>query len=46
MFTGPKWKVALYLDEKANKEQADALGKIFSGQVGAFSLLWQDLLVN
>lgn len=36
MFTGPKWKAALYLDEKANKEQADALGKIFSGQAGGF----------
>ncbi|HEY8140732.1 MAG TPA: DUF1326 domain-containing protein [Nitrososphaera sp.] len=36
MFTGPKWKAALYLDEKANKEQADALGKIYSGQVGGF----------
>ncbi len=36
MFTGPKWKAALYLDEQANKEQADALGKIFSGQAGGF----------
>ncbi len=36
MFTGPKWKAALYLDEHANSEQADALGKIFSGQAGGF----------
>jgi hypothetical protein len=36
MFTGPKWKAALYLDEKASKEQADALGKIYSGQAGGF----------
>jgi hypothetical protein len=36
MFTGPKWKAAVYLDEKANKEQAEALGKIYSGRVGGF----------
>ena len=36
MFTGPKWKAALYLDEKATKEQADALGKIYSGKAGGF----------
>jgi hypothetical protein len=36
MFTGPKWKAALYLDERAGKEQADALGKIYSGQAGGF----------
>lgn len=36
MFTGPKWKAALYLDERASKEQADALGKIYSGQAGGF----------
>ena len=36
MFTGPKWKAALYLDEKASKVQTDALGKIFSGQAGGF----------
>ncbi len=29
-----KWKVALYLDQRANKEQQEALGKIFSGQAG------------
>lgn len=36
MFTGPKWKAALYIDEKADREQADALGKIYSGQAGGF----------
>ena len=34
MLTGPKWKIALYLDEKANNDQKDALTKIFTGQVG------------
>lgn len=34
MFTGPKWKAALYLDERATKEQAEALGKIYSGEAG------------
>jgi hypothetical protein len=28
------WKLALYLDERANPEQAKALGAIFSGQAG------------
>jgi hypothetical protein len=34
MLTGSKWKIALYLDEKANKDQKEALTKIFTGQVG------------
>jgi hypothetical protein len=34
MLTGPKWKIALYLDEKANIDQKDALIRIFTGQVG------------
>jgi hypothetical protein len=29
-----KWQVALYTDERAGEEQAQALGKIFSGQEG------------
>jgi len=29
-----KWKVALYLDERANQKQKDALTKIFAGQSG------------
>jgi hypothetical protein len=34
LFTGPKWKMALYLDERAKDDQWDALTKIFIGQVG------------
>jgi hypothetical protein len=34
MLTGSKWKIALYLDEKANKDQKEALTKIFTGKVG------------
>jgi hypothetical protein len=29
-----KWKVALYIDERANQDQQDALTQIFSGQAG------------
>src|SRR5690242_7824232 len=29
-----KWKVALYLDERATQEQRDALTRIFAGQAG------------
>jgi hypothetical protein len=29
-----KWQVALYLDQRATPPQAEALGKIFSGQAG------------
>jgi hypothetical protein len=36
MVTGPKWKAALYIDDKASSEQADALTKIYSGQAGGF----------
>ena len=36
MFTGPKWKAALYLDNGASQEQTEALTKIFSGQSGGF----------
>jgi hypothetical protein len=34
MLTGPKWKIGLYLDERANNDQKEALTKIFTGQVG------------
>jgi len=30
------WKVALYIDEKADEAQTDALARIFSGQEGGF----------
>jgi hypothetical protein len=36
MFTGPKMKVAFYLDKNANQDQIDALSNIFSGQSGGF----------
>jgi len=36
MFTGPKMKVAFYLDKNASQEQTDALSKIFSGAAGGF----------
>jgi hypothetical protein len=29
-----KWEVALYLDQRGDERQRDALGKIFSGQAG------------
>lgn len=29
-----KWKVALYVDQRADAQQQDAIGKIFSGQAG------------
>ena len=29
-----KWKVALYVDQRANQSQQDALTQIFSGQAG------------
>jgi hypothetical protein len=36
MLKGPKWKAALYIDEKASPQQNDALTKIYSGQAGGF----------
>lgn len=34
MVKGPKWSAAVYLDARAKPDQAEALGKIFSGQAG------------
>ncbi len=34
LVTGPRWTGALYLDERARPDQAEALGLIFSGRVG------------
>ena len=34
LMTDGGWKVALYLDERADPDQAKALGAIFSGQAG------------
>ena len=36
MLTGPKWKVAMYIDQRATAEQLDAITKIYSGQSGGF----------
>ena len=36
MVKGPKWKAALYIDERATQEQKDAITKIYSGQAGGF----------
>jgi hypothetical protein len=36
MATGPKWKAALYVDERATQEQKDLILKIYSGQAGGF----------
>ena len=36
MFTGPKWKAALYIDERATQQQKDLILKIYSGQAGGF----------
>jgi hypothetical protein len=36
MFTGPKMKLAFYVDKNATQEQSDALSNIFSGQSGGF----------
>jgi len=34
MQTGPKWDAALYIDDRATKEQIDSLTAIYSGQAG------------
>lgn len=36
MVSGPKWKAALYIDERASSEQAGSLTMIYSGQAGGF----------
>jgi hypothetical protein len=34
MFTEPKWKIVVYLYERSNNDQKNALTKIFTGQAG------------
>ena len=34
--TGGNWKIALYIDKRANKKQTEALTKIYAGQAGGF----------
>ena len=36
MYTGPKWKATLYIDERATQQQKDLIRKIYSGQAGGF----------
>lgn len=36
MVKGPKWKAALYFDQRATPQQAEALNMIFSGKAGGF----------
>jgi hypothetical protein len=36
MLTGPKWKVGMYIDQRATAEQLNAITKIYSGQSGGF----------
>jgi hypothetical protein len=44
MLTGPKWSVALYIDERASKEQNDSLITIYSGQAGGFFAVAANLI--
>jgi len=46
MLSGPKWNAALYIDERANKEQNDSLITIYSGQEEVFLLLLLTLLAR
>ena len=36
MVRGPKWKAALYIDERATEGQKDAITRIYTGQAGGF----------
>src|SRR5919197_751864 len=44
MLTGPKWNAALYIDERATKEQIDSLTTIYSGQAGGFFAVITNLI--
>jgi hypothetical protein len=44
MLSGPKWNAALYIDERANKEQNDSLITIYSGQAGGFFAVASNLI--
>jgi hypothetical protein len=44
MFTGPKWNAAIYIDERATKEQIDSLTTIYSGQAGGFFAVITNLI--
>lgn len=44
MFTGPKWKAALYIDKRATQQQKDLITKIYSGQAGGFFAAARNLI--
>jgi hypothetical protein len=44
MLTGPKWNAAMYIDERATKEQIDSLTTIYSGQAGGFFAVITNLI--
>ena len=44
MLTGPKWNAAMYVDERATKEQIDSLTTIYSGQAGGFFAVITNLI--
>jgi len=46
MITGPKWNAALYIDERASKEQNESLVTILSGQAGGFFAALSNLVGN
>ena len=44
MYTKPKWKAALYIDERATQQQKDLITKIYSGQAGGFFAVVSNLI--
>jgi hypothetical protein len=40
------WTAGLYLDQRANQQQAEALTSIFSGQAGGWPALLSSLIAN
>ena len=44
MLSGPKWNAALYIDERASKEQNESIVTILSGQAGGFFVVASNLI--
>lgn len=40
------WTVGVYLDQRANQQQVEALGSIFSGQAGGWPAVLRGLIAN
>jgi hypothetical protein len=40
------WTVGIYLDQRANQQQVEALGNIFSGQAGGWPSVLSSLIAN